>query len=262
MNQPIYIVDAFTSKLFTGNPAAVCPLDNWINDGLMQNIAFENNLSETAFFVKEEDHYHIRWFTPSVEVPLCGHATLASSFVIFNFLDKDIKQIKFHSLSGELIVTKSEELISLNFPANKPERVEIKGEVINALKAEPKELYFNKSYLAVFETEEEIRGINPDFREFSNVHSDGIIITALGNKSDFVSRYFVPSAGIDEDPVTGFAHTLLTPFWSERLSKNNLHAFQVSKRSGELFVENMPGERVKISGKAVLYSKGSIFLDL
>ena len=153
-------------------------------------------------------------------------------------------------------------MISLNFPANKPQKVEITKEVVAALKLEPKELFFNKSYLALFETEEEIKNIKPDFLEFEKVHSDGIIITAPGNKSDFVSRYFVPSAGINEDPVTGFAHTLLTPFWAERLDKNLLHAFQISKRGGELFLENLPEERVKISGKAVNYSQGSIFLDL
>ena len=262
MNQPIYIVDAFTSKLFAGNPAAVCPLDKWLSEDLLQKIAMENNLSETAFFVKEEDHYHIRWFTPTVEVPLCGHATLASSFIIFNFIEKDAEEIEFNSKSGELTITRNGKIISLNFPANKPEKVEVTSEVIGALKAEPKELYFNKSYLAVFETEEEIKNIKPDFREFEKVHSDGIIITAPGNNSDFVSRYFVPSAGIDEDPVTGFAHTLLTPFWSERLNKKELHAFQISKRGGELFLENLPPERVKISGKAAIYSQGSIFLDL
>lgn len=262
MNQPIYIVDAFTSKLFSGNPAAVCPLEKWLDEKLMKKIAMENNLSETAFFVKEGNKYHIRWFTPTVEVPLCGHATLASSFVIFNFIEKESKEIKFNSLSGELIITKENDLISLNFPANKPEKVEVTKEVIAALKAEPEELYFNKSYLAVFKTEEQIKNIKPDFREFEKVHSDGIIITAPGDNSDFVSRYFVPSAGIDEDPVTGFAHTLLTPFWSDRLNKKELHAFQVSRRGGELFLENLPGERVKISGKAVIYSQGSIFLDL
>ena len=262
MNQPIYIVDAFTTKLFAGNPAAVCPLEKWLSEDLMQKIAMENNLSETAFFVKEGNRYRIRWFTPTVEVPLCGHATLASSFIIFNFIEKETQEIRFDSKSGELIITKKDDLISLNFPANKPEKVEVANEVVGALKAEPKELYFNKSYLAVFETEEEVKDIKPDFREFENVHSDGIIITAPGNNSDFVSRYFVPSAGIDEDPVTGFAHTLLTPFWSERLNKKELHAFQVSKRGGELFLENLADGRVKISGKAVLYSQGSFFLDL
>lgn len=262
MKQSVYIVDAFTAKLFAGNPAAVCPLDSWLSEELMQKIAMENNLSETAFFVKENENYHIRWFTPTVEVPLCGHATLASSYIIFNFIEKNAEEIKFNSKSGELIITRNSDLISLNFPANKPGKVEITKEVIGALKAEPKELLFNKSYLAVFETEEEIRNLKPDFREFEKVHSDGIIITAPGNKSDFVSRYFVPSAGIDEDPVTGFAHTLLTPFWSERLDKNELHAFQISQRGGELFVENLPNNRVKISGKAVIYSQGSIFLDL
>lgn len=262
MNQEIFIVDAFTSKLFSGNPAAVCPLKKWISEDLMKKIAMENNLSETAFFVKENGKYHIRWFTPTIEVPLCGHATLASSFVIFNYLEKESDEIIFTSLSGELSVSRNEDLISLNFPANKPERVEVNKEVNRALNADPKELYFNKSFLAVFETEEEVKSINPDFREFERVHSDGIIVTAPGNKSDFVSRYFVPSAGIDEDPVTGFAHTLLTPFWSEKLNKTDLHAFQISQRGGELYLKNLSGGRVEISGKAVIYSRGTAFLDL
>ncbi|MGD8779842.1 MAG: PhzF family phenazine biosynthesis protein [Ignavibacteria bacterium] len=259
MKQPIYIVDAFTKNLFGGNPAAVCPMKEWLPNELLQNIAMENNLSETAFFVKNGDHYDIRWMTPTTEVPLCGHATLASSFVIFNFIDKDVSEIRFNSKSGELVITSNSNLITLNFPSNIPEKTEPNEKVGLALGKEPKELYFNKSYLAVFESQKEILDIKPDFRTFEEVHSDGIIITAKGEGVDFVSRYFVPSAGIDEDPVTGFAHTLLTPFWSERLGKKKMNAKQISKRGGELILENL-GNRVNISGAAVLYSVGEINL--
>lgn len=261
MKLPIYIVDAFTSKVFNGNPAAVCPLESWLDDNVMQNIAMENNLSETAFFVKENDHYKIRWMTPTVEIPLCGHATLASSFIIFNYFEKDKNEIKFQSKSGELIITRKNDLITLNFPANKPEPIETPKEIINALKATPKETLFNKSYLAIFDSEEEIREMKPDIRALKNIYKMGIIISAKGNNSDFVSRFFIPSAGIDEDPVTGFAHTLLTPYWSEKLNKKELHAFQVSQRGGELFLKDLD-DRANISGQAVLYSEGSIFLDL
>ncbi len=259
MKQPIYIVDAFTKKVFSGNPAAVCPLKEWLPEEILQNIAMENNLSETAYFVKNGDSYNIRWMTPSIEVPLCGHATLASSFVIFNFIDKDAREIRFNSKSGELIITRDGNLITLNFPSNVPQKAEPNDIVGLALRKEPKELYFNKSYLAVFDSPQDILGIKPDFRAFEDVHSDGIIVTAKGDDVDFVSRYFVPSAGIDEDPVTGFAHTLLTPFWSEMLGKKKMSAKQISKRGGELVVENL-GDRVNISGTAVLYSVGEINL--
>ncbi len=259
MKLPIYIVDAFTKKVFSGNPAAVCPLTEWLPEELLQNIAMENNLSETVFFIKNGESYDIRWMTPTTEVPLCGHATLASSFVIFNFIDKDAKEIRFNSKSGELIITRNDELITLNFPANVPQKTETNEKVGLALGKEPKELYFNKSYLAIFDSQKEILEIKPDFRAFEDVHSDGIIITAPGDDVDFVSRYFVPSAGIDEDPVTGFAHTLLTPFWAERLGKKQMNAKQVSKRGGELIVE-YDGNRVFLSGNAVLYSVGEINL--
>ncbi|MBU0558944.1 MAG: PhzF family phenazine biosynthesis protein [Bacteroidetes bacterium] len=261
MKFKIYQVDAFTKELFRGNPAAVIPLESWLDYDTMQKIALENNLSETAFFVKEEKHYHIRWFTPAIEVPLCGHATLASSFVIFNYIEPQLNEIRFQSKSGELIITREGELISLNFPANVPAVIEPPDELLKLLPIKPLEVLFNQSFVAVFNSEDEIRTMKPDLKALAEIDADGLIITAPGNEVDFVSRYFVPSAGIDEDPVTGYAHTLLTPYWSNRLNKTELHALQVSKRSGELFLKNLENNRVLISGAAVLYMIGELFIS-
>ncbi len=259
MKLTLYQVDAFTGKLFGGNPAAVIPLDEWLDDAVMQNIALENNLSETAFIVKENENYHIRWMTPTIEVPLCGHATLASSFVLFNYLQPELEKIVFNSLSGELIITREDDLISMDFPANKPEPVEFNRKLIDAIPQEPKELLRNDAYVAVYDDEKKVREISPDLRVILTEAPGGLIVTAPGDNVDFVSRYFVPSAGIDEDPVTGYAHTVLTPYWSEKLGKTKLHANQVSSRGGDLYVEDIKG-RVKISGRAVLYMKGEIEL--
>ncbi|GBD90090.1 putative isomerase YddE [bacterium BMS3Abin04] len=255
----IYQVDAFTNKLFKGNPAAVCPLNEWLDDKTMQNIAAENNLSETAFFVKEEKHYIIRWFTPTLEIPLCGHATLASAFIIFNYLETGLTEIKFNSKSGILTVTRNSDLITLNFPSLIVEKVDIPKEIINSVKIEPTEVYFNKSYLALYKDEVTIRNIKPDFTLLKEIHTHGLIVTAPGDNVDFVSRFFVPDAGINEDPVTGYAHTILTPFWAKKLGKTKLNALQLSKRGGELFLEDK-GERVNISGRAKLYMIGEIFI--
>ncbi|UCE04939.1 MAG: PhzF family phenazine biosynthesis protein [bacterium] len=259
MKLKLYQVDAFTSELFKGNPAAVVPLPEWLDDETMQNIGLENNLSESAFFVKEGNHYHIRWFTPKVEVPLCGHATLASSYVIFNHLKPDLNKIHFQSKSGELIVTKENDLITLNFPANKPQPAAPHPKILEAVTTRPKEILLNKSYLAIFEDENTVRNMKINVRALDNLNESGLIISAKGNDVDFVSRFFLPTAGIDEDPVTGYAHTILTPYWSEKLNKKNLHALQVSKRGGELWLEDL-GDRVKISGKAKLYMIGEIYL--
>ena len=255
----IYQVDAFTNELFKGNPAAVCPLNEWLDDKTMQNIAAENNLSETAFFVKEDKHYKIRWFTPTVEIPLCGHATLASAFIIFNFLDKNLKKINFNSKSGILSVSRTENLITLNFPYLIVKKVDTPKEIIDSVKIEPTEVFFNKSYLALYKDENTIRNIKPDFALLKEIHTHGLIVTAPGDNVDFVSRFFVPDAGINEDPVTGYAHTILTPFWAKKLGKTKLHAKQLSKRGGELFLEDM-GKRVNISGQAKLYMIGEIFI--
>ncbi|UCH94012.1 MAG: PhzF family phenazine biosynthesis protein [Candidatus Aminicenantes bacterium] len=261
MKIPIFQVDAFTGKLFGGNPAAVCPLEQWLDETAMQNIAAENNLSETAFFVKKGEGFEIRWFTPTVEVDLCGHATLASAHVIFNYFDFKGKVITFQSKSGELRVTQSGDLLTLDFPATKPEPMEIPFQLTEALNAVPRAVYRSRDLLALFEKEEDIVSIRPNFGLLLDVLTSqdclGMIVTAPGEQSDFVSRFFAPPAGIDEDPVTGSAHTTLTPFWAERLHKKSLHAYQLSQRKGELFCE-LAGDRVLISGKAVTYLKGEI----
>jgi PhzF family phenazine biosynthesis protein len=262
MTLPIYIVDAFTSKLFGGNPAAVVPLEKWLDDSIMQKIAAENNLSETAFFVKECSHYKIRWMTPVSEVPLCGHATLASSYVIFNFIEKEATEIKFISKSGELIVTKDNDFLSLNFPINKPHKIHFSNEIKNCFEKEPVEVLENGFFvLIIFDSEDYIRTVEPNFELIKKIHPHAVIISASGNDADFVSRMFAPNEGINEDPVTGSAHTVLIPYWTEKLNKKIFRALQVSKRGGELYCENLD-PRVKISGNCVLYSQGSLFLAL
>lgn len=257
MKLKLFQVDAFTSKVFQGNPAAVVPLENWLDDLTMQNIAAENNLAETAFFVNEKEGYRIRWFTPSSEVDLCGHATLASSYVLFNIFNYSEKIIEFNSRSGKLIITKENDLISLNFPSRNPQKIDDSKILIEALGKKPNEVFFDKSTICVFEDEETIRNLSPKIKDFLKLQTHGVIITARGNNVDFVSRFFAPDVGIDEDPVTGYAHTLLIPLWSKKLNKTILSAKQVSKRGGELFCEYL-GDRVKISGSAVLFLEGEI----
>lgn len=259
MKLKLYQLDAFTNELFCGNPAAVCPLEQWLDDRTLQNIAAENNLSETAFFVKENDKYRLRWMTPTVEVDLCGHATLAAGYVLFEILNHEKSEIVFESLSGDLIVTKNKELIALNFPAKKPKEVEITGQFLKCLDIEPQEAFLNTKLMFVLKDEDEVKNAIPNFEAISKLNSDGLIITAKGNEVDFVSRYFAPHAGIPEDPVTGSAHTVLTPFWSERLNKKKLSARQVSARGGSLFCEDL-GDRVSIAGNVTLYSVGEIYL--
>lgn len=259
MNLIKYQVDAFTNNVFSGNPAAVIPLNYWLDDKLMQNIAMENNLSETAFFVKKDDHFHIRWFTPKSEVDLCGHATLASAFVIFNFIEK-YEEIKFESRSGELFVSYFNDMFTLNFPPRDPKLIEKEQEdLIQLFPINPIEILFDKSFLLVFENEDQILNMNFDIRKLLNFNTHGLIITARGNEVDFVSRFFAPDVGIDEDPVTGYAHTMLTPYWSKKLGKMKMTAEQVSKRGGKLICE-FKDYRVYISGNAVLYSKSEIYI--
>lgn len=259
MNLIKYQVDAFTNNVFSGNPAAVIPLNYWLDDKLMQNIAMENNLSETAFFVKKDDHFHIRWFTPKSEVDLCGHATLASAFVIFNFIEK-YEEIKFESRSGELFVSYFNDKFTLNFPPRDPKLIEKEQEdLIQLFPIKPIEILFDKSFLLVFENEDQILNMNFDIRKLLNFNTHGLIITARGNEVDFVSRFFAPDVGIDEDPVTGYAHTMLTPYWSKKLGKMKMTAEQVSKRGGKLICE-FKDYRVYISGNAVLYSKSEIYI--
>lgn len=261
MEIEIYQVDAFTDNIFGGNPAAVCPLDSWISEKLMQQIAMENNLSETAFFVKKGSEYEIRWFTPSKEVDLCGHATLAGAFVIFHFKDIELKKIHFYSSrSGKLSVEKADDILTLNFPVDISQKVEFLNEFTQCFDIQPIEaLKGKRNYMLVYENETQIKNIKPDFDFISKLNSDGVIVTAKGDSVDFVSRYFCPKFGISEDPVTGSAHTSLTPYWAHRLNKKELTARQISKRQGNLKC-TLLDDRVAISGKAKLYLSGKIFV--
>jgi len=254
----IYQIDAFTDKLFAGNPAAVCILDQWLPDKTMQNIGAENNLAETAFVVKREHDYEIRWFTPTIEVALCGHATLASAHVLFNYY-KQTDTIRFFSRhSGDLSVSKKGDLLSLDFPSDMPNKIEAPQEILNAFKVKPMEVYKGKTdYMLLYSSQKEIEQLDPDMILLKKSKARGIIVTARGLKVDFVSRFFAPGSGVDEDPVTGSAHTTLTPFWSHQLNKKVLKAQQLSKRGGDLICEFL-GERVKITGKAVTYLMGEI----
>jgi PhzF family phenazine biosynthesis protein len=255
----MYQVDAFTGEVFSGNPAAVCPLEQWLPDGQMQAIAAENNLAETAFFVPNGGGYHLRWFTPAVEVDLCGHATLASAFVIMTKLKPGVGSVQFESQSGPLTVTRDGDLYSLDFPARPPEECEVYPQLIPALGGHPEKVLASNDYLVIYATEEEVRAIQPDMDALMPIDRFAVIVTAPGRDVDFVSRFFAPSQGVAEDPVTGRAHCTLTPYWSKRLGKKKLHARQVSKRGGELWCEDR-GERVIISGKAVRFFEGTIYL--
>ncbi len=257
MKVPIYQVDAFTDRIFEGNPAAICPLNDWPEDSILQKIASENNLSETAFFVENDGDYQLRWFTPMLEVDLCGHATLASAHVIFNHLDFDQPEVKFSTKSGELRVSREGEYLLLDIPSWEPELIDTPKELVLGLGAEPRQVYKTRDVLAVFETEEEVKNLEPDFHILSTVEALGVIVTAPGNQVDFVSRFFAPQAGINEDPVTGSAHSSLVPFWAKVLGKKSMKAKQISKRGGDLFCE-LKGDRVILKGRAVTYLVGEI----
>ena len=261
MKIPIYQVDAFTDKLFGGNPAAVCPLKKWLDEKTMQSIALENNFAETAFIVKEKNAYNIRWFTPKVEVKLCGHATLATSFVIFNFLKYKKNEIIFNSKSGELRVRKENGLLILNFPSDKAKKTNLLPTVGIGIGILPAETYKGKTdYMLVYDSQEQIENISPDFKKLSEEEVRGIIVTSPGKDCDFVSRFFAPAAGVNEDPVTGSAHTTLIPYWSKRLKKIEMTARQLSDRKGFLRCKFL-NERVEIGGKAVLFLKGEIEIN-
>ena len=260
MEIPIFQVDAFTGKIFGGNPAAVCPLKKWLDNSLMQSIALENNLSETAFFVREESGYRIRWFTPVAEVDLCGHATLASAFVIFNYLNTSVKEVSFNSHSGLLKVSHSDDgFLSMDFPSLSPKPCILPDALLKGLGMEPVETLYSEDYMAVFPEPADIIALKPDMMMLRKLDLRGVIVTAKGKDVDFISRFFVPKYGIPEDPVTGSTHSTLIPYWAKHLGKSKLRARQLSQRGGELFCEDMK-ERVKISGNAVLYFKGSIYL--
>jgi PhzF family phenazine biosynthesis protein len=255
---PVYIIDAFTDKVFTGNPAAVCPLSEWLEDNVLQSIAFENNLSETAFFVKAEDTYSLRWFTPATEVDLCGHGTLASAYVLFEYLGYRDSTILFETKSGRLTVTKKNDILYMNFPAIATSPIETPETLVKSLGAKPREVLLGSGlYLVVFETENEIKMLSPDFHIMKKLNK-AVVVTAKGGRSvDFVSRCFIPHLGIPEDPVTGYAHCALVPYWAGILKNTHFQALQLSERGGKLYCEYL-GDRVIIGGKAVTYSSGLI----
>jgi PhzF family phenazine biosynthesis protein len=255
----MYQVDAFSGQVFAGNPAAICPLDAWLPDAQMQSIAAENNLAETAFFVRNGKGYKLRWFTPLVEVDLCGHATIASAQVILNDLMPGERSVSFETRSGTLTVTREGDLYSLDFPSRPPGPCEPNSELVHALGGNPEAVLAARDYFVVYGSEEELRALKPDMQALMNIDRFAVIATAPGRDFDFVSRFFAPSKGVPEDPVTGSAHCSLIPYWSKRLGNTKLHAFQVSPRGGELWCEDR-GERVTISGKAVRFFEGTIFL--
>lgn len=259
MQLTLYQVDAFASAVFEGNPAAVCPLDEWISDELMQQIAMENNLSETAFFVNSGDGFDLRWFTPTTEVDLCGHATLASAHVLFEHLDYDKNEIRFSCNSGDLTVRKEGGRLVMNFPTSELNISAVPDILKEAIGIRAKELYRDTDYLYVVESEEQVRGLDPDIRLLKKADVRGIIVTAPGEEIDFVSRFFAPGAGVDEDPVTGSAHTMLIPYWSYRLDKKELVARQISQRGGTVYC-SMLGDRVELGGTAKTFMKGTITL--
>jgi len=262
MKQRIYQVDAFSEKVFSGNPAAVCPLGEWLEDDIMQKIAMENNLAETAFYVKSEDgSYEIRWFTPAAEVDLCGHATLATGFVLFNCENHIGDTINLYSpRSGKLTVSRKDGYLILNFPSDIFNEIGLSEELTAGFNIMPKSAFKGKTdYMLVFENENEIRSIEPDIDKISKVEARGIIVTAEGDDVDFVSRFFAPQVGVNEDPVTGSAHTTLTPYWAKGLNKTELSAIQLSQRKGYLQCKYL-GERVEISGQCQLYMSGEIYI--
>jgi PhzF family phenazine biosynthesis protein len=264
LDLPIFQVDAFAAKVFEGNPAAVCPLQEWLEEETLQTIAAENNLSETAFFVPEGDVYRLRWFTPQCEVELCGHATLASAFVLLNILTPQKSSVQFQTQSGLLTVNKDGDLLSMDFPASPPWKSENPPADLSRALANgkpssgPTAVFQTKSkFLAVYENEEQVLNAHPNFERLKSLHPFTVCITAPGDRSDFVSRYFAPSYGIPEDPVTGSSHCTLAPYWATRLNKTKFHARQLSEREGELWCE-LKKDRVILKGKAVLYLSGSI----
>ena len=260
MTIPIYQVDAFTLGPFSGNPAAVCPLESWLDDATMQSIAAENNLAETAFIVASETGYDLRWFTPAIEVDLCGHATLAAGYVVLNHLRVDLDAVTFESVSGPLIVTRDGDRLSMDFPARPPAPVAVSQALSDALGEAPSEVHLSRDVLAVYDDEATVRRLSPDQAKLLALDEGlGVIVSAKGESVDFVSRFFAPKAGIAEDPVTGSAHCTLVPFWAERLGRSRLVAHQVSPRGGELHCEHR-GERVIMSGECSLFLTGNIHL--
>lgn len=258
MRLPLFQVDAFSSRVFGGNPAAVCPLEAWLPDAELQAIALENNLSETAFFVREPDGFRLRWFTPTQEVDLCGHATLAAAWVLFHRWEVGLERVEFASRSGPLVVTQEAEgWLALDFPSRRPTPCLAPAALAEALGAAPRETFSSRDLVAVFDSEEQVRALKPDMAAIARLDTFAVVPTAPGKDCDFVSRFFAPQAGVPEDPVTGSAHCSLVPYWAKRLGKSSLFARQVSPRGGELRCEDR-GQRVKIAGQASLYLEGFI----
>jgi len=257
MSYNIYQVDAFTNKIFSGNPACVVPLKNWLPDKILLEIAKENAVAETAYFIDKGNEIQLRWFTPDLEIDLCGHATLATAHVIKSILKYPLDEIKFSTISGNLKVTIENDFYYLDFPSRKPKAAKLPVEIQSSLNIQPQEIYKARDYMLVYENEQQIKNIkvNRHFFDQINLGCGGVIVTAAGDKTDFVSRFFTPQATILEDPVTGSAHCTLTPFWADRLSKKELEASQISNRGGQLLCKNM-GDRVIIGGQARIYSNG------
>ena len=261
MEIDIFQIDAFTSELFKGNPACVMPLNNWLPDDLLLRIAKENNVSETAFFIKEGEGFYLRWFTPEIEMDLCGHATLATAYCLKNHLDYKKNKVIFDSMSGELIVKFDGDYVQMDFPHRKPKNSELPKNIMDSLSIKPNKVLKERDYVLVYDNEEQIKNIEIDKELFDKTNLDpgGVVITSKGTKSDFVSRYFVPQCSFFEDPVTGSTHCSLVPYWSEILKKTKLKSIQLSERGGEMFCEDL-GNRVIINGKAKTYFKGKVTL--
>jgi PhzF family phenazine biosynthesis protein len=257
---PAYHIDAFAGKVFSGNPAMVCPLERWLDDETLQLITRENSLPVTAFFVEEQDHYALRWFTPTVELQLCGHGTLAAATVIFEVLDPARESVTFQAKSGTFPVVKQGPLLSLDFPVQEAVPCETRPEdLVRALGREPAEILKGPGYLAVYEAEADIRAITPDMELLRAVEGRGVIVTAKGEAADFVSRYFAPKMGIPEDAATGSSHCTLAPYWTKRLGQRRLHALQLSQRGGELWCEVL-GDKVRIAARTVRYAEGFLYV--
>ena len=259
MRAPIFQIDAFTTRPFAGNPAAVMLFARFPEDAVLQKIAAENNLSETAFLVPDGSDYRLRWFTPNTEVPLCGHATLASAAVVIERLEPQRNTVVFHSASGPLTVSRTQAGYLMDFPSRPSEQVSTSPALAAALHIDPLEVFVNEfNYLALLESEQVLRDLAPDMLALASLNRPGVIVTALGNESyDFVSRYFAPAKGIPEDPVTGAAHCMLAPFWARRLGKTDFRAFQASRRGGEVNCR-LVGDRVKLEGACVFYLEGEV----
>ena len=260
MKIPIYQVDAFASEIFKGNPAAVCPLKEWLPDQVMQNIAMENNLSETAFFIEDSDIFHIRWFTPKAELDLAGHPTLASAHILINEYKKNNRSLIFKTKIGDTLnVSVNKDLYLMNFPSRPPKVVSETSNIVEALGIKPIELLAHRDLIAVFKTQEDILSINPDIGKLLKLDYPSVVVTAVGDNSDFVSRNFAPKLGIPEDPVTGSSHCELIPYWSRKLNKKQMIAIQISERGGKIHCTDN-NKRVYIGGEAVTFFRGEIDL--